>query len=83
MPRTITTVFALAALVGSSGCSVAYSSIRKQDDGNYLLTESKSRFFKVEGTCTAASPTHRPDMHGRRLAGAEVRLVYSPPLAAT
>jgi hypothetical protein len=50
----------IASLLG--GCSVAYSSIRQEADGSYILTESKSRAFKVQGTmykCTADGETMR------------------------
>ncbi|MBX7081995.1 MAG: hypothetical protein K1X88_22505 [Nannocystaceae bacterium] len=59
MRKLILTTMALGALA-STGCSVAYSSIRQQPDGSYLLTESKSKFFKVQGTmysCTANGET--------------------------
>lgn len=56
MHRTITSILIGASLLVASGCSVAYSSIRQQADGTYLLTESKSKFLKTQGTlysCTA------------------------------
>lgn len=54
MARTIMSFLVGASLL--SGCSVAYSSIRQQADGTYLLTESKSKFLMVQATmyhCTA------------------------------
>ena len=54
MTRVVITALSLLAL--TSGCSVAYSSIRQESDGSYILTESKARFFKVQATmykCTA------------------------------
>jgi len=57
MNRTIISILVGASLLIASGCSVAYSSIRQQADGTYLITESKSKFFKVQGTmysCTAS-----------------------------
>ena len=60
MNRIIHSILVLTALSSAFGCSVAYSSIRQQSDGTYLLTESRSRFFKVQGTmykCTAAGET--------------------------
>jgi hypothetical protein len=57
MNRIIHSILVLTTLATGGGCSVAYSSVRQQSDGTYLLTESRSRFFKVQGTmyrCTAA-----------------------------
>lgn len=60
MNRIIHSILALTTLAASGACSVAYSSVRQQSDGTYLLTESRSRFLKVQGTmyrCTAAGET--------------------------
>jgi hypothetical protein len=60
MRRAIASTIVLATLSMLGGCSVAYSSIRKQDDGTYLLTGSKAKAFKLQATlyrCTASGAT--------------------------
>lgn len=60
MRKLIIHALVISGLASAAGCSVAYSSIRQQPDGSYLLTESKSKFFKVQGTmytCTASGET--------------------------
>lgn len=60
MRKLITHGLVIAALASAAGCSVAYSSIRQQPDGSYLLTESRTKFFKVQGTmysCNASGET--------------------------
>ena len=49
MRRIVTSTLLFAALTSVAGCSVAYTSIREQEDGTYILTESKARAFKVQG----------------------------------
>ena len=40
-----------AAIVGlSTGCASQYSSIRKNDDGTYVVTRVKQGLFRVYGT---------------------------------
>lgn len=48
----------LTALVGFSviGCQAGYTSIRKVDDGHYVITRTKQGFFKTYGTVYACTP---------------------------
>lgn len=57
MRSIIGSILFISALSSAIGCSVAYTSIREQEDGSYILTESRSRAFKVQGQvyrCIAA-----------------------------
>jgi len=52
----ITRVILTLAALALTGCGVAYTSIRQDPDGSYVVTGAHSGFFAMSGTvykCTA------------------------------
>lgn len=45
-----------AVLALSTGCSAQFSSIRKNDDGTYVVTRVKQGFIRVYGTTFLCTP---------------------------
>lgn len=58
--RIVLAVAAVAAFV-TTGCGVAYTSIRQEPDGSYVLTGAHSGLFTVSGT------VYRCKAEGQRL----------------
>ena len=48
---------AIAAIIAlSTGCSAQYSSIRKNEDGSYVVTRVKQGFIRMYGTTFLCTP---------------------------
>lgn len=56
MKRAIVVFLGIAALASTAGCASTYSSLRKVDDNNYVLTRSKSVPFYTWGTVYNCTP---------------------------
>ncbi len=52
----ITRILLVIAALSISGCGVAYTSIRQDPDGAYIITGANSGFFRMSGRVYKCSP---------------------------
>ena len=60
MKRAILLVLGVVAVASTTGCATTYTSLRKVDDNNYVLTKTQHGFFSTFGSvynCTPAGET--------------------------
>jgi hypothetical protein len=50
-------LFLAATAIGSTGCASTYTSLRKVDDNNYVLTRTEHGFFHTYGSVYNCTPT--------------------------
>jgi hypothetical protein len=52
----ITRILLLVTALSMAGCGVAYTSIRQDPDGSYIVTGANAGFFRMNGEVYHCSP---------------------------
>ncbi len=56
MSRAILLVLGVVAVASTAGCASTYTSLRKVDDNNYVLTKTQGGFFSTSGSVYNCTP---------------------------
>ena len=56
MKRAVLLFLGVVAVASTTGCASTYSSLRKVDDNNYVLTKTQQGFFHTFGSVYSCTP---------------------------